>query len=53
MRILILNHNYEKFGTWFRCIRYAKSLSNEHDVTMICASGKKIDLKIRKKKLDD
>ena len=53
MNILILNHNYEKFGTWFRCIKFAKALANHHQVTMICASGNKFDFKIRKKKLED
>ncbi|MBT8579357.1 hypothetical protein G6646_00180 [Polynucleobacter paneuropaeus] len=51
MNIIMLNHNYEGFGTWHRCFKYAKALAEDHNVTMVCASGKKFDLKIRKKKL--
>ncbi len=53
MRILFLNHNHERFGTYFRCYFLAQGLSNlGHRVTMICASGKKFDLLIRKKKIN-
>ncbi len=48
VNILILNHNHERFGTYFRCKFIAEELTKHgHRVTMICASGKNFDLKIR------
>ncbi|PIS08814.1 hypothetical protein COT75_05030 [Candidatus Beckwithbacteria bacterium CG10_big_fil_rev_8_21_14_0_10_34_10] len=54
MKILILNHNQENLGTYFRCFNFGKELSHlKHQIIMICASGKKFDLSIRKKKIND
>ncbi|PIS20629.1 hypothetical protein COT52_02675 [candidate division WWE3 bacterium CG08_land_8_20_14_0_20_43_13] len=53
-RILILNHNQERFGTYYRCLFLGKGLAARgYQVTMICASGRKFDLLIRKKKISD
>ena len=54
MKILILNHNYERFGTYWRCYFLGKNLAkNGHKVTMLCASGKNIDLLVRRIKESD
>src|SRR3989339_338568 len=54
MRILFLNHNQEKFGTYYRCLFLGQELARlGHQVTMICASGKNFDFLIRKKKIND
>jgi len=52
MRLLILNHNNENYGTYYRCFFLGKYLSQlGHDVTMICASGKNFDLLVRTKRI--
>lgn len=52
MNYIFLNHNYEFFGTYFRCLNIAKNLSDYgHYVTIICASNKKFDLTIKSKLL--
>ncbi|MDT8445861.1 MAG: glycosyltransferase family 4 protein [bacterium] len=44
MRILILNHNQENFGTFYRCLFHAKHLARRgHQVTLLCASGSTFD----------
>jgi glycosyltransferase involved in cell wall biosynthesis len=54
MKILILNHNNENYGTYYRCFFLGKNLARKgNDVTMICASGKNFDLSIRKKRIGD
>jgi len=54
MRILMLNHNQEKFGTYWRCYSLAEGLSKlGHNLIMICASGKKFDLRIKKQRIND
>lgn len=53
MRILILNHNNENYGTYYRCFFLGKYLSFlGHEVTMLCASGKNFDLLIRRKRVN-
>ena len=53
-KILILNHNHERFGTYFRCYFIAEGLSKfGYKVTMVCASGKNFDLLIKKQKISD
>jgi len=53
MKLLFLNHNQERFGTYWRCFYLAKHLSQKGaKVTLICASGKNFDLLIRKKKIN-
>ena len=53
MKILFLNHNQEKIGTYFRCFWLGKNLSEMgHKITMICASGRKFDLLIRRRKVN-
>lgn len=53
MRILFLNHNQERFGTYWRCLFLGKYLSQRgHEIVMICASGKKFDLLIRKRQIN-
>ena len=52
--ILILNHNQEFFGTWYRCKNIALGLSAQgYKVIMICASGRDVDLCIRRQKMAD
>lgn len=47
MRILILNHNQENFGTYFRCRWLGEELSDHgNSVVMVCASGKDFDLAV-------
>lgn len=51
-RILILNHNQQFFGTYYRCLNFARYLSDTgHTVDLICASPKKFDPWIRFKKV--
>lgn len=53
MKLLFLNHNQERFGTYWRCFYLAKHLSQRgFKVTLICASGRNFDLLIRKKKIN-
>ncbi|MBN1263815.1 MAG: glycosyltransferase family 4 protein [Candidatus Pacebacteria bacterium] len=53
MKILILNHNQERFGTYWRCLNIGRSLvSRGYRVTLICASGEKFDLLMRKKEIE-
>lgn len=53
MKVLFLNHNQERFGTYWRCFYLAKHLSNQgFKITLICASGRNFDLLIRKKKIN-
>lgn len=53
-RILILNHNQEGFGTYFRCLFLGKGLSRRgYKITMLCASGGKFDLLVRRKKINE
>lgn len=53
MKILFLNHNQERFGTYWRCFYLAKHLSQQgHEIILICASGRNFDLLIRKKKIN-
>jgi len=53
-QVLFLNHNQENFGTYYRCFFLAKGLSeNGFNVKMLCASGKKFDILIRRKKIND
>ncbi|MFC1721658.1 glycosyltransferase [Patescibacteria group bacterium] len=54
MRILFLNHNQERFGTYWRCLFLGKYLSAlGHEIVMICASGENFDPWIRKQKVTD
>lgn len=54
MKILMLNHNHENYGTYYRCFFLAKSLSKlGHKVTLVCASGRNFDILIRKKKINE
>lgn len=49
MKLLFLNHNYVGYGTYWRTYYLGKYLSEiGNKVTMICASGKNFDVKIRK-----
>jgi glycosyltransferase involved in cell wall biosynthesis len=49
MRVLFLNHNQERFGTYFRCYYLAKHLAKKGiQIIMICASGRDFDFGIRK-----
>ncbi len=51
--ILILNHNQENFGTYFRCFFLGQGIAAKgYQVKMICASGKNFDLLIRKKRIN-
>ncbi|MFH1905667.1 MAG: glycosyltransferase [bacterium] len=53
MNILFLNHNFENFGTYFRCFYLGKNLARMgHKVTLVCASKKNIDFFIRKKHIE-
>jgi len=53
MRVLFLNHNQERFGTYFRCYNLALALSKKGtQVTLICASGKNIDLLVRTQRVN-
>lgn len=53
MKVLFLNHNQEGFGTFHRCFFLGRYLARLGiDVTMVCASGKRFDLRIRKRKIE-
>ena len=53
MKVLFLNHNQERFGTYYRCFSLGKALAKRNiDVTMICASGKNLDILIRKQEIN-
>ncbi len=53
MHILILNHNAENHGTFFRCFFLAKHLTQRgHLVTLSCINSKKKILSTHKKKVD-
>lgn len=53
-KVLFLNHNQENFGTYYRCLFLAKGLSQKgYRVKMLCASGKNLDLLVRRKKIND
>jgi len=53
MKILFLNHNQEGLGTYWRCFFFAKYLSRRGcQIIMICASGKKFDFLVRRKKIN-
>jgi glycosyltransferase involved in cell wall biosynthesis len=53
VKILFLNHNFENFGTYFRCFYLAKYLSRKGiKVDLICASGSNFDLKIEQKEIN-
>lgn len=53
MNILFLNHNFENFGTYFRCFYLGKNLARMgNKVTLVCASKKNIDFFIRKKHIE-
>lgn len=48
MKILFLNHNYENFGTFYRCYFLGKYLARRgHEIDIVCASRKNFDLKIK------
>lgn len=48
MKILFLNHNYENFGTFYRCYFFGKYLARRgHRVELVCASKKNFDLRIK------
>ena len=52
-KILILNHNNENYGTYFRCFFIGKYLGRlGYKITMLCASGKNFDLSLRRKKIE-
>ena len=52
--ILFLNHNQENHGTYYRCMFLGNELSTQgYKIKMICASGGKFDLFIRKKHLNE
>lgn len=53
LKILIFNHNQERFGTYFRCYSIADGLSQiGYKVTMICASGRDFDFRVRKQQIN-
>jgi len=53
-RILFLNHNYENYGTYFRCYYLGKYLSIlGHNITLVCASKSNFDLRIRTKAINN
>lgn len=50
MKILFLNHNYEDFGTYYRCYFLGKCLARlGHMVDLVCATKKNFDLTIKRK----
>jgi len=54
MKILFLNHNFEGFGTYYRCLNLAKYLARmDCQVSIICASRYNFDLGIKIKKIND
>lgn len=53
MKVIFLNHNQENFGTYYRCLRLAEALVKLGiTVTLVCASGSKFDLIVRKKNIN-
>ena len=53
MKILFLNHNYENFGTFYRCYFLGKYLARRgHEVDIVCASRKNFDLRIKSKVIE-
>ncbi len=53
MDILFLNHNQKGYGTYYRCYHLGRELSlMRHKVTLLCASKKNWDLRIRKHKIN-
>jgi glycosyltransferase involved in cell wall biosynthesis len=53
-KILFLNHNYENFGTFWRCFFLARQLCGfNNEMTMVCASRDNFDPKIKTKKIRD
>jgi len=54
MKILFLNHNFQNFGTYFRCFYLARHLSKKGiKVDLICASASNLDLKIKQKEINE
>ncbi len=54
MKVLFLNHNYVGYGTYWRAFYLGKYLAKlGHEVTMVCASEKNLDFKVRKTKIDE
>src|SRR3990172_3883346 len=54
MRVLMLNHNQEQFGTYFRCRFLAEEMAKRgHQVTLVCASGKSFSVRIERRRLSD
>ncbi len=52
--VLILNHNQERHGTYYRCLFLGKGLAQRgYQVSMICASGRDLDLMIRRQHVTD
>lgn len=52
LHILLLTSIYENFGGYYRCLNLGKHLAQKgYKITLICASGKNFDLRIRKKEL--
>ena len=53
-KVLILNHNQEQHGTYYRCLFLGKGLAQRgYQVSMICASGRDFDLMIRRQHVTD
>ena len=54
LRILFLNHNYENFGTYYRCFFLGRSLARlGHHVDLVCASRRVFDLRIRRRFVEE
>lgn len=52
LNILFLTSIYENFGGYYRCLNLGRCLSRRgFHVTLICASGRNFDLRIRKRKI--
>jgi len=53
LKVLVLNHNQENFGTYYRCLFHSRHLARRgHEVLMLCASGSTLDPLIRTKELE-
>lgn len=53
MKVLFFNHNYEGYGTYWRCLNLGRYLARRgHKVTMVTVSKKEVDLKIRRQKIE-
>jgi glycosyltransferase involved in cell wall biosynthesis len=53
-RVLFLNHNYENYGTYFRCFYLGKYLSKKrYRVELVCASKNNFDLRIKSKIINE